>query len=105
MERLARVEEEARGTGGGQGGGDLGPDQASLAHARDHQLAIACQGGLHHRVEAVDPPLLEALGEQVQSGGLEADHLGRLVQAGGLRVTCSHGAERGRPRARAGGRF
>ena len=61
MAGFARVEEEGRRTGAGQGRGNLVADMTRLAHAGDHYLAGAAQ---HHLAGALEG-LVEVLVEPI----------------------------------------
>ena len=58
MAGLARVHEKCRGTGAGQGGGDLVTDMPGFAHAGDDDAAPAVEnhlaGGMESIVDTID---------------------------------------------------
>ncbi|MNF97886.1 hypothetical protein D3C84_807300 [compost metagenome] len=82
------MDEERRGAGAGQGGGDLAADMPGLAHADHHHAALAGQQQLAGADEvAVDPGQQIAHGVQLQADGA----LGRLDE--GWRL--GHGRKQG----------
>ena len=76
---LRRVDEEGVGAGGGQGGGDLAPDVARLAHAGDHDIARPA----HDHVDGARQGHVDGALQRLQRLDVQPHHLSGAVRHGG----------------------
>jgi hypothetical protein len=76
MAGFTGVDKKRRRAGRSQGGGDLAPDVATLAHAHHHHTALAGQAGTHGLNEA----LALARGQAQQGTGFNLEGLPRHRQ-------------------------
>ena len=99
MPGLAGMDEEGRGTGGGQGGGDLAPDVPGFAHAGGHHPATAGQRQLAGAGEVA----VDAGADRRQGLALDLQHPAAAGhQAGRLGVLGGQGGGGGRGLVHAG---
>jgi len=91
MLSLARVHEERRRAGRGEGGGNLAADVAGFAHAGHHHAPRAVE----NQAAGTREVLVEARHQRGQRLGLEFDHgAAELLQGGVIVMRCDFGGNR-----------